>query len=157
VAGIFGALVVLGVIANAVDPTPKPGQPAASPAPQAVPPSAAGPPPPPAPSAATSSAPAQSEEPDWVKICKITEGNGAFYLHISSAVAHNFTKCGIPPALYSGTIDDLLKLPGMDRRCLASNADVAQEQADISVYSDTERADLAAAKTFCSAKGRSNE
>lgn len=72
-------------------------------------------------------------------------------------MAHNFTECGTPPALYSGTIDDLLKLPGMDRRCMAGNADVAQEQADIGVYSDTKRADLAAAKAFCSAKGWSNE
>lgn len=157
VCGILGALVVLGAIANAVDPTPAPGQAAASPAPSAVPLPATAPSPALAPIATASSAPVRSAQPDWIKICKITDGNSTFYLNISSAAAHNFTECGIPPALYGGTIDDLLKLPGMDRRCLSGNADVAQEQADIGVYSDAKRADLAAAETFCSAKGWSNE
>jgi hypothetical protein len=157
VCGILGALVALGAIANAVNLSPKPEQTPVSPAPAAPPPSAAAPSSTSAPNAAVPSAPARSAQPDWIKICKITEGNGTFYLNISSAAAHNFTECGIAPAFYSGTIEDLLKLPGMDRRCLTGNADVAQEQAVIGVYSDTKRADLAVAKAFCSTKGWPNE
>jgi hypothetical protein len=157
VCGILGALVVLGAIANAVDPTPGPGQAAASPAPSAAPLPATALSPTPAPIAAAPSAPVRSAQPDWIKICKIDDGNGTYYFNISSAVAHNFTACGTSPVLYSGTIDDLLRLPGMDRRCVSGNADVAQEQADIGVYSDTKQADLAAAKAFCSGKSWSNE
>lgn len=130
---------------------------AASPAPSAAPLPATALSPTPAPIAAAPSTPVRSAQPDWIKICKIDDGNGTYYLNISSATAHNFTACGTPPALYSGTIDDLLRLPGMDRRCMSGNADVAQEQADIGVYSDTKQADLAAAKAFCSVKSWSNE
>jgi hypothetical protein len=157
VGGVLGALIVLGVIGNAVDPTPKSEQITASPA------SSAAPPPAPvrssvaAPNAVAPSAPARSAQSDWIKICKITDGNGIFYLNISSAAARDFTECGGAPAFYNGTIDDLLKLPGMDRRCMAGDADVAQEQASIGVYSDTKRSDLTAAKAFCSTKGWSNE
>lgn len=155
--GILGSLVVLGAIANAVDPAPRPQQVATSPAPVAAPSAAAPSPSPGLSVAAGPPAPMLSGLPDWIKICTISGGSSTFYLKISSAAAHNFTECGTPPSFYSGTIDDLFKLPGMDRRCMTNNADVAQEQADIGVYSDTKRANLAAAKAFCSSKGWSNE
>ncbi len=157
VGGILGALVVLGAIANAVNPTPTPEQAAAGPAQPAVPPPAAASSPTATPVAAAPIAPPTAAQPDWIRICKMTDGDGIFYLNITSAAAHNFSDCGGRPAWYSGTIDNLFNLPGMDRRCMTGNADVAQEQAIIGVYSDTKKPDLAAAKTFCSTKGWSNQ
>lgn len=70
VGGVFGALVVLGVIGNAVDPTPKSEQTTASPASSAAPPAAPARSSVAAPNAVTPSAPARSAQPDWRTLAK---------------------------------------------------------------------------------------
>jgi hypothetical protein len=107
-----------------------------SPTPPTVPSSATAPSPTPTPIPAAPSTPARSTQPDSINICKITDGNEAFNLNISSAAAHNFTECGIPPVLYNDTIDDPFTLHGMDQRCLTGNSDATQEQAVIGVHGE---------------------
>jgi hypothetical protein len=56
--------------------------------------------------------------------------------------------------MYSGTIDDLLNMSGMDRRCIAdSNAAIAQFHALVAVYSDAAGSNLTAAAAFCQSVG----
>lgn len=112
---------------------------------------AAVPPPP-----ATATAAATQTGPDQ-EICQFTDNGGSYYLLVTSATDHNFKACA-GGALYKGTLDDLFNSgAGIDRRCiLGSNADLAAFDALVAVYSDAKKADLAAARTFCTANGGSN-
>lgn len=86
------------------------------------------------------------------RICRITTGAGVYYLNVTSAAAHNFRACdGAAP--YAGTLDELLALPNMDRRCILGDDYTAREQAIVGVYSDTAKPNLDAALAFCHANG----
>jgi hypothetical protein len=100
---------------------------------------------------ATSAAPVSVDR----QICRVTGNGGTYYLLVTSATEHNFQACaGATP--YAGTIDALLQLPGMDRRCILGDQYTAQNHAVVGVYSSKAAGDLAAARSFCSANGGTN-
>jgi hypothetical protein len=92
--------------------------------------------------------------PSGQRICKVVQGSGTFYLLISSEAEHDFRACA-GNAPFNGTLDDLFNLPNnMDRRCIiASDQAIARNHAIVAVYSDTQPADLAAARAYCQQEG----
>jgi hypothetical protein len=89
------------------------------------------------------------------RICRVTSNGGAYYLLVTSATEHNFQACaGAAP--YAGTLDDLFKVPGMDRRCILPDQYTARNHAIVGVYSDTVTGNLTAARSFCFANGGTN-
>jgi hypothetical protein len=95
--------------------------------------------------------------PDWERYCKVTDTvwDGVFWLKVDSGAAYNFSICDETNAQVGANtdIDQLLAQPGMDRRCLS---DEPYHEANVGVYADTTKGDLAAAKQFCQAHGWSN-
>lgn len=91
------------------------------------------------------------------EICSFVEGGGIYYLLVTSETAYNLSACD-GGTRYPGTIDDLLLRgpSGMDRRCILPDSYTAAHEAIVGVYSDTRRADLAAARAFCQANGGTN-
>jgi hypothetical protein len=88
------------------------------------------------------------------EICRVTDGGGSYYLLVTSATYHNFQACdGATP--YDGTMDKLLNLPKMGRRCILGDRYTADTHAVVEVYSDTNSANMAAARRFCDANGGS--
>jgi hypothetical protein len=75
---------------------------------------------------------------------------------VTSAGDHNFSVCVGSP-LYPGTLDDLFKLPHVDRRCLGSNEYATRNKALVGVYSDTKPLNLKAAKEWCALNKLTNE
>jgi hypothetical protein len=160
VAGLF----VLGGIAYAVDPpapapavatgSPAPTQPPTQPPPTQAPAGAPAAPVAPAPEPAPA-APAAEHDREQ---CRVTGMNGGvFYITIASAAAHDFSACEGAEQM-TPNIDSLLDNPGMDRRCLTETSqDVELYNALIGVYSDTKKANLAAAKDWCDSAGFGNE
>lgn len=90
--------------------------------------------------------------PDWQHICRVDTGNGVYFLLIDSAQAHDWSACGDGPEVFGSNIDVMMNQPGMDRRCLVPPT----TDADIAVYSDTHRGDLAAARSYCDDLGGTN-
>lgn len=87
------------------------------------------------------------------EICQVNAAGGTYYRLDISETEHDLRACA-GQQRFSGTIDDLLNLPGMDRRCIvASNAAIARNHATVGVYSDTKPADVAAARAYCQAEG----
>ena len=113
--------------------------------PSVAPPSAAEPAP------STSSAQPDSE---W---CHVQQDDGSFYLYVTSGTAHRFDDCTGATVLPEGqvTIDSVLSQVGWDRRCVSSDAAVAQSEALTAVYSGPGK-DLAAAKAWCAARAWTN-
>jgi hypothetical protein len=76
---------------------------------------------------------------------------------IDSAAGHNFSACdgGTP---IPGDVDAMLASdPTVDRRCFNSDANTAETQAALAIYSSAGAADLAAAKEFCFSVGSTVE
>jgi hypothetical protein len=87
------------------------------------------------------------------EICQFADNGGSYYLLVTSATDHNFKACA-GGTLYKGTIDDLFNtVPGLDRRCILGTAATVEFDALVAAYSDTKKADLAAARAFCAANG----
>lgn len=100
------------------------------------------------PNLASTTAPASASDPGRT-VCRISDGSGFYYRLVISESEHNLSACN-GGATFAGTIDDLLNLPGMDRRCVAdNNPAIARFHAFVAVYSDNGSADLAAANAFC--------
>jgi hypothetical protein len=89
------------------------------------------------------------------EICQVTESGGTYYRLDISEPEHDLRACGGWPRYTApGELDDLLNIPGMDRRCIvASNAAIVRNHAIIGVYSDTKTADLGGARAYCQAEG----
>jgi len=91
---------------------------------------------------------------DTTRLCKVTAtSGGVYYLDVTSATEHDFRACnGAEP--YNGTLDTLLAMSGMDRRCiLDSNEAIARFRALVGVYSDTMDGNISAARQFCRSQG----
>lgn len=96
--------------------------------------------------------PTQEASTAGQEICGVSGRSGSYYLLVTSATDHNFKACD-NAVQYTGTLDDLFKLPGMDRRCILGDAYTSANDALVAVYSDTKPDDLAAADAFCRANG----
>jgi hypothetical protein len=112
------------------------------------------------PPTAKAAEPTQGAEPEVAnpatppdrEICRVTDNGGSYYLLVTSATYHNFQACdGATP--YDGTMDKLLNLPKMGRRCILGDQYTADNHALVGVYSDTDSANMAAARRFCDANG----
>jgi hypothetical protein len=107
------------------------------------------------PPAAPASAVATPTGPDQ-EICQVIENGSTYYLLVTSATDHNFKACA-GDKLFAGTLDDLFNsAAGMDRRCILGNAATVEFDALVAAYSDTKKADMAAARAFCTANGGTN-
>jgi hypothetical protein len=92
-----------------------------------------------------------------IRVCSQTDGKGTYYLDVTSQTEHDFRVCS-GGTTYNGTLDDLFKQPGMDRRCIVgSNEALARNHALVGVYSDTGKSNLAAARAYCESEGGSND
>jgi hypothetical protein len=106
-------------------------------------------------SSATAAAATTDAGPDR-EYCQMSSDGGTYILQVASAAAHDFSICA------GGKVDDSFDLEkalssGWDRRCLTTTGDqVTAVNADVGVYSDSKRADVAAAKAFCTSEGWSN-
>lgn len=94
------------------------------------------------------------------EICAVTDSAaGTYYLLVTSETVNDLSACqgGTP---FKGTVDDLLRLPRMDRRCIlptdGGSAAMRRFHAIVAVYSSADHADLAAAGGFCRANGGTN-
>jgi hypothetical protein len=105
--------------------------------------------PPPAPTTAAASVDPGRE------ICSFVEGGGTYYRLVTSETDYNMSAC-VGGTRYTGTLEDLFTIPGMDRRCILGDAGMATFDAIVGVYSDTKKADLVAARAFCQQYGGSN-
>jgi hypothetical protein len=56
-----------------------------------------------------------------------------------------------------GNLDDLFKMPDVDRRCILGTQATIDLHALVGVYSDTKANDLAAARSYCQRYGGSND
>ena len=101
---------------------------------------------------ATRAPTAQTPDPLGNEICTVTDGSATYYLAVTSMTAHNLSLCNGSPR-YRGTIDDLLTITGMDRRCYNDVASEAQLQAVVAVYSDSAPGNAKAANAFCRKMG----
>jgi hypothetical protein len=154
----LGATVKTAAVSKAVPgrtiaPKPAATVPRMTSTPSTTPPTTFAPAPPTTPAAAPT--PASSPVSPHRRICRVTESAGSYYLNVTSAMDHNFQACaGATP--YPGTLDDLLNLPGMDRRCILGDQYTAQNHALVGVYSDSASPNLTAAREFCTANGGTN-
>lgn len=142
-----GGVLALASLIPSTAVAPKATTAAAEPKASTDPPGTTAPPPP----LTSAAAPASTAPPDR-QICRVTDGAGSYYLYVTSATDHDFRACTGAVA-YSGTIDGLLNLPGMDRRCILGAQYTAIYNAIVGVYSDTKTANLAAARRYCVAHG----
>jgi hypothetical protein len=98
------------------------------------------------PSTAPTASPASSQSEH---ICQVTSGGGTYFLSVTNVQGQDLRACA-GATTYSGRLDSLLNMPGMDRRCvLDSAASVAQYHAVVGIYSDVTSSNLKAAQTFC--------
>jgi hypothetical protein len=93
------------------------------------------------------------------EICKVDESGGSYYLYVTSKTLNNLTACG-GGTPFKGTIDNLLNLPNMDRRCIlptvGGTGTTPTSNAIVGVYSDTTQSGLSAANNYCEANGGTN-
>jgi len=86
--------------------------------------------------------------------CRLLAGGGTVYVSITSAVAHNFSACAGGTQVSDDSFLALLSGDApFDRRCVSSSDNARQDQAIIGVYSSAKDANLAAARTFCTGQG----
>ena len=107
---------------------------------------------------ATSAAPEPSASPlPRDEICRATENGGTYYLYVISETMHQFDAClGNKP--FAGTLETLVNtVAHLDRRCALPNDYIAAHNALVTVYSDTKKADLAAARAFCEQNHGTND
>jgi hypothetical protein len=94
---------------------------------------------------------------DGRRICKAVDDGGTYYLLVWSMTVGNLSACQGAPAAFGNNIDTLLQQPHMDRRCILPETEpgpglpdaLPTDEADVAVYSDTARRDLAAARSYC--------
>ena len=96
-----------------------------------------------APTVPAAASPAADPGPDSM-ICHAASG---VYLFLHSAAWHDYDLC-TGDAPFTGTIDDLLNIPGMDRRCFIQDA----VKTSGAVYSARGKA-LIAARAYCAVHG----
>jgi hypothetical protein len=79
--------------------------------------------------------------------------------------AGNLSACHGAPAVFDNDLDKLFTVPHMDRRCILPETEpgpglpdaLPTDEADVAVYSDTAKRDLAAARQYCKDFGGTNE
>ena len=98
-------------------------------------------------SVVTPKPPATDSRPDSM-VCKMDADGGSYYVLAISAFEHDFTVC-LGATTYAGTIDQMLGIKGMGRRCILGDEAMNKYHASVGIYSDRKAVDLAAARSYC--------